>query len=85
MAAGTIVVAHNSGGPKLDIVVPYGGVATGFLAEGEDDYANTMAYILSLSEKERLRIRGSARASVGRFSDRVFDEEFLASVKQLFK
>ncbi|EPQ14371.1 GDP-Man:Man(3)GlcNAc(2)-PP-Dol alpha-1,2-mannosyltransferase, partial [Myotis brandtii] len=33
MAAGTIILAHNSGGPKLDIVIPYEGEVTGFLAE----------------------------------------------------
>lgn len=85
MAAGTIVLAHNSGGPKLDIVVPHGGAVTGFLAEGEDGYAEAMAHILAMSEGERLRIRGSARASVSRFSDQEFDVAFLASVEQLFK
>ncbi|KAM4860302.1 GDP-Man:Man(3)GlcNAc(2)-PP-Dol alpha-1,2-mannosyltransferase isoform 2-T3 [Thomomys bottae] len=85
MAAGTIILAHNSGGPKLDIVVPHEGDITGFLAETEDGYAETMAHILSLSEEKRLQIRKNARASVGKFSDQEFEVTFLSSVEKLFK
>jgi alpha-1,2-mannosyltransferase len=85
MAAGTIILAHNSGGPKLDIVVPHEGDITGFLAESEDSYAETMAYILSLSAEKRLQIRKNARASVSRFSDQEFEVTFLSSVEKLFK
>ena len=85
MAAGAVVLAHNSGGPKLDIVVPHAGEVTGFLADGEDEYAETMAHILSMSEEKRLRIRNSARASVSRFSDQEFEAAFLSSVETLFK
>ncbi|XP_053141076.1 GDP-Man:Man(3)GlcNAc(2)-PP-Dol alpha-1,2-mannosyltransferase isoform X2 [Hemicordylus capensis] len=85
MAAGTIILAHNSGGPKLDIVVPYEGNITGFLAENEESYAETMAYIFSLSSAKRLKIRQNARQSVRRFSEQEFDEAFLLSVEELFK
>nr|KAF6372830.1 ALG11 alpha-1,2-mannosyltransferase [Pipistrellus kuhlii] len=85
MAAGTIILAHNSGGPKLDIVIPYEGEVTGFLAESEEGYAKTMAHILSMSEEKRLQIRKNARASVSRFSDQEFEVTFLSSVEKLFK
>ncbi|XP_044300106.1 GDP-Man:Man(3)GlcNAc(2)-PP-Dol alpha-1,2-mannosyltransferase isoform X1 [Varanus komodoensis] len=85
MAAGTIILAHNSGGPKLDIVVPYEGNITGFLAENEDSYADAMAYIFSLSPMRRLEIRQNARQSVKRFADQEFEETFLLSAEQLFK
>nr|XP_005007108.1 GDP-Man:Man(3)GlcNAc(2)-PP-Dol alpha-1,2-mannosyltransferase isoform X2 [Cavia porcellus] len=85
MAAGTVILAHNSGGPKLDIVVPHEGEVTGFLAESEEDYAEAMAQILSLSAEERLRIRRHARASVSRFSDQEFEVAFLLSVEKLFE
>lgn len=85
MAAGTVILAHNSGGPKLDIVVPHEGDVTGFLAETEEGYADTMAHILSLSAEERLRIRSNARASVSRFSDQEFETAFLSSVEKLLK
>lgn len=83
MAAGTIILAHNSGGPKLDIVVPHEGQITGFLAESEEGYAETMAHILSLSAEKRLQIRRTARASVSRFSDQEFEVAFLSSVENL--
>ncbi|KYO34357.1 GDP-Man:Man(3)GlcNAc(2)-PP-Dol alpha-1,2-mannosyltransferase [Alligator mississippiensis] len=85
MAAGTVILAHDSGGPKLDIVVPYEGNITGFLADNEDTYAETMAHILSLSAEKSLEIRKNARHSVSRFSDQEFEVTFLSSVEQLFK
>ncbi|XP_027712665.1 GDP-Man:Man(3)GlcNAc(2)-PP-Dol alpha-1,2-mannosyltransferase [Vombatus ursinus] len=84
MAAGTVMLAHNSGGPKLDIVVPYEGNITGFLAESEEDYAETMAHILCMSPEKRLQIRKNARQSVSRFSDQEFEVTFLSSVERLF-
>ncbi|XP_060089237.1 GDP-Man:Man(3)GlcNAc(2)-PP-Dol alpha-1,2-mannosyltransferase [Heteronotia binoei] len=85
MAAGTIILAHNSGGPKLDIVVLYEGGITGFLSENEEDYADTMAHIFSLSPAKRLEIRQNARQSVKRFAEQEFEKAFLLSVEQLFK
>lgn len=84
MAAGTIILAHNSGGPKLDIVVPYDGNTTGFLAENEDSYAETMEHIFSLSPTKRIEIRRNARQSVRRFAEQEFEEAFLQAVEQLF-
>ena len=82
MAAGTIVLAHRSGGPKLDIVVPFEGAQTGFLADGADSYASAMDSILRLSPEERLEIRRSARQSVERFSDQEFDRSFLSHMER---
>ncbi|XP_078478614.1 LOW QUALITY PROTEIN: GDP-Man:Man(3)GlcNAc(2)-PP-Dol alpha-1,2-mannosyltransferase-like [Lampetra planeri] len=83
MAAGTVVLAHKSGGPKLDIVVPYDGRQTGFLADSEDSYAAAMATILALSPAARLEIRRNARRSVERFSDQEFELCFLAAMESL--
>uniref|UniRef100_A0A667XF18 GDP-Man:Man(3)GlcNAc(2)-PP-Dol alpha-1,2-mannosyltransferase n=1 Tax=Myripristis murdjan TaxID=586833 RepID=A0A667XF18_9TELE len=83
MAAGTIVLAHKSGGPKLDIVVPYEGGQTGFLADSEDSYAAAMETILALSPAARLEIRRTARRSVQRFSDQEFEACFLAAMEPL--
>ncbi|MGH0114691.1 UNVERIFIED_CONTAM: hypothetical protein FKN15_034008 [Acipenser sinensis] len=57
MATGTVILAHNSGGPKLDTVVPYDGGVTGFLEDDEDSYAKAMDIILSSSPEKRLDIR----------------------------
>uniref|UniRef100_A0A3P9GX22 GDP-Man:Man(3)GlcNAc(2)-PP-Dol alpha-1,2-mannosyltransferase n=1 Tax=Oryzias latipes TaxID=8090 RepID=A0A3P9GX22_ORYLA len=83
MAAGTIVLAHKSGGPKLDIVVPYDDRQTGFLADSEDSYAAAMETILALSPAARLEIRRAARQSVSRFSDQEFEVCFLAAMESL--
>ncbi|XP_037542569.1 GDP-Man:Man(3)GlcNAc(2)-PP-Dol alpha-1,2-mannosyltransferase [Nematolebias whitei] len=83
MAAGTIVLAHKSGGPKLDIVVPHEGRQTGFLADSEDSYAATMETILALAPSARLEIRRAARDSVGRFSDQEFEACFLSAMESL--
>ena len=52
MAAVTIILAHNSGEPKLDIVIPHVEQITGFLAESEEGYTETMANILSLQKRD---------------------------------
>lgn len=83
MAAGKVVLAHKSGGPKLDIVVPFEGGQTGFLANDEDSYAEAIEQILALPPATRLQIRRNARQSVSRFSDREFDACFLAAMEPL--
>ncbi|XP_029030637.1 GDP-Man:Man(3)GlcNAc(2)-PP-Dol alpha-1,2-mannosyltransferase [Betta splendens] len=83
MAAGKIILAHKSGGPKLDIVVPFEGGQTGFLADDEYSYAEAMERILALSSTSRLQIRRIARQSVVRFSDEEFEACFLAAMEPL--
>lgn len=84
MAAGTIMIAHNTGGPKLDIVVPYQDKTTGFLASDEASYADAMEKVFRMSINERQEIREAAKASVVRFSDQEFEISFLAAVESLF-
>lgn len=83
MAAGTVILAHKSGGPKLDIVVPHEGGPTGFLADDEDSYADAMATILGMAPSARLEIRRNARQSAARFSDQEFEACFLAAMEPL--
>lgn len=83
MAAGTITLAHDSGGPKLDIVVPYKGQTTGFLASDAQSYANAIETIFGLSDKQSLEIRESARKSVTRFSETEFEQGFLTVLNSL--
>ena len=84
MAAGTIVLAHNSGGPKLDIVVDYEGERTGFLADDVASYSAALKTIFSLNENELMRIRTNARQSVKRFADSEFEQQFLDATSNLF-
>ena len=75
MAAGIPPVAHASGGPLLDIVVPRGEV--GLLAASEEEYAASMVSLLFEhdADERRRRMGERARRSVsGRFSERAFSE-----------
>ncbi|XP_076847966.1 GDP-Man:Man(3)GlcNAc(2)-PP-Dol alpha-1,2-mannosyltransferase [Brachyhypopomus gauderio] len=85
MAAGTVILAHKSGGPKLDIVAPFEGGPTGFLADDEDSYADAMERILAMTPAARLEIRQRARQSVTRFSDSEFEACFLAAAEPLMR
>lgn len=84
MAAGAIVLANDSGGPKFDIVVDHNGQRTGFLALDADSYADSLNTIFSLSADELMSIRQNARESVKRFSDARFSESLLSLSENLF-
>ena len=55
--SGVIPIAHNSGGPKADIVVPAPGPdgpeVTGFLAETPEDYCDAITRVLVMSQVRR--------------------------------
>ena len=76
MAAGLLVIAHNSGGPKQDIVIPIDGKRTGFLAVTELEFASAMNEALSLDGAESRNTRLLARQSTARFSDETFNLSF---------
>ena len=81
MAGGVIVVANDSGGPKLDIVIPAEGAPTGFLARNAEDYAAAIFRVLTMPFDERMAVRERARNSVKlRFSDEAFCRDFLKEV-----
>lgn len=79
MAAGAIVLAHKSGGPKLDIVDEG---QTGYLASDIDSYATTMRQILEMKSDARRQIRERARESVDRFSVKNFEEHFMKPLEK---
>jgi alpha-1,2-mannosyltransferase len=82
MAAGAIVLAHKSGGPKMDIVDEG---ETGFLASDIDSYATTMRQILEMKSDERKQIRERARESVDRFSIKNFEEKFMEPLEKFLR
>lgn len=83
MAAGTVIVSHNSAGPKMDIVVPFKGEKTGFLAEDEDGFANCLLQIYQMNRTKRNQIREAAREHVKKFSQEKFNEKFLDAFNDL--
>ncbi|CAF4523327.1 unnamed protein product, partial [Rotaria magnacalcarata] len=80
MAAGTIVLAHKSGGPKMDIIDEG---QTGFLASDIDSYATAMRLILEMTTEEREKIRERARESVDRFSTMSFENKFMEPLAKI--
>ncbi|KAL5160825.1 GDP-Man:Man(3)GlcNAc(2)-PP-Dol alpha-1,2-mannosyltransferase [Glycine soja] len=80
MAAGAIPIAHNSAGPKMDIVLDEEGQQTGFLACSVEEYADAMVRIVSMPEMERLKMAAAARRRAGRFSEQRFYDDFKAAV-----
>jgi len=81
MAAGQIMIAHRSGGPKADIIEESEGSRNGFLASDEVEYAQTIARIIKMSPSSRTKIREAARSSVDRFSVEEFEKGFLRTVE----
>lgn len=82
-AAGLVSVVHNSGGPKLDIVVDVEGGATGYHAETPGEFAEGFAWGLGLPPKEVVAMRSRARKSAGRFTEEVFAEAWLDALEAL--
>ena len=83
MAAGLVTVAHNSGGPKSDIIqrawdlqdfVLGQNMPIGCLASSVEEYAEAIYHVVKRgsSSREVLAVRQSGRKAAERFSDEVF-------------
>lgn len=83
MAAGVIPIAHNSGGPRDDIVVPLKGQTVGFLATTADEYAAQIDALLSMPPQQLASIQTAARQSADRFSDRAFSRAALECLTEI--
>ncbi|ORZ12049.1 hypothetical protein BCR41DRAFT_308093 [Lobosporangium transversale] len=76
MAAGLIPVAHNSAGPKMDIVRPFHNQPTGYLAITPQEFADAIHKVLTTPDDRLLDMQLCARDSVQeRFSEKVFSDQ----------
>ena len=75
--------AHNSAGPKMDIVLEEDGQKTGFLAQSVDEYADAIVNIVEMLEAERLKMASAARRRANRFSEQRFYEDFKAAIRPI--
>ncbi|KAI5812092.1 hypothetical protein BZA77DRAFT_149987 [Pyronema omphalodes] len=80
-AAGLIGVVHNSGGPKIDIVIP----GTGFHAKDEKEFAEGFEKALGLGEDEVMEMRKAAKESAKRFDETTFEKGWLVAFDALMK
>ncbi|CAM9002609.1 unnamed protein product [Rhodiola kirilowii] len=54
MAAGAIpMVAHNSAGPRMDIVLEEDGEVTGFLAQTVEEYADAILKVINNAKRRK--------------------------------
>ncbi|VDP24617.1 unnamed protein product [Echinostoma caproni] len=93
MAAGLITVAHDSGGPQLDIIGPARSVCddqqpgespgVGFLARTAEEYAGIFEHVLlRMSPTQLDEIRTNARKWVqGKFSESRFEQDWLTNIR----
>ncbi|KAK6929490.1 ALG11 mannosyltransferase, N-terminal [Dillenia turbinata] len=84
MAAGAVPIAHNSAGPKMDIVKEEDGQPTGFLAWNVEEYVDAIVEVLQMPENERLKMAAAARKRASRFSEQIFYEDFKAAIGPIF-
>ncbi|KAK4189929.1 hypothetical protein QBC35DRAFT_116295 [Podospora australis] len=80
-AAGLISVVHDSGGPKLDIVVEVDGEPTGFHATTSTEFALGFEKALSLPNPSDVRVR--ARTSAKRFTEEEFARRWIEQTEKL--
>ncbi|KAI5068412.1 hypothetical protein GOP47_0016757 [Adiantum capillus-veneris] len=83
MAAGAIPIAHNSAGPKMDIVAEQEGCRVGFLAASVAEFASAMAKVLCMPEEELLEMAALARQRAMSFSEARFDEDLKAAISPI--
>lgn len=80
MAAGLLVIAHNSGGPQSDIVDPG---RSGFLAVTAEEYAAAIHQALTMDTEADVTMRLTAQQSALRFSDSEFDKNLENAFKTI--
>jgi len=84
MAGGLITLAHNSAGPKMDIVLDYNGERTGYLAEKCQEYVKALNEVFKMTTTKRYQMGQRAREYVSkRFSEDEFERRFLSETESL--
>lgn len=73
--------AHNSAGPKMDIVLPEDGKQTGFLAQNVEEYADAILSIIRMPVSERLDMAAAARKRASQFSEERFYQDFKSAIR----
>lgn len=76
--------AHNSAGPKMDIVLAEDGKQTGFLAQTIQEYADSIVKVVQMAEDERLTMAAAARKRASKFSEQKFFQDFKAAIQPIF-
>lgn len=78
-----ICTAHNSAGPKTDIISPEDGKQIGFLAQHVEEYTDAILQILRMPESERLEMADAARQRASRFSEQRFYRHYKMVIQRI--
>lgn len=86
LAAGAVPIAHDSAGPRMDIVRPANGerLSVGFLATSEAEYAAMMGEVLRMDDREREAMAGRGRERSAMFSEEAFGKGLREVLSPLF-
>eukprot|EP01126_Amoeba_proteus_P006316 TRINITY_DN12204_c0_g2_i1.p1 TRINITY_DN12204_c0_g2~~TRINITY_DN12204_c0_g2_i1.p1 ORF type:complete len:354 (+),score=60.14 TRINITY_DN12204_c0_g2_i1:425-1486(+) len=84
MAAGVFPIAHNSAGPKEDIVRPFNGLPTGLLALNLEEFSGHLEYVFKNQKLIESFVENS-RDYVRRFSDQSFSRSVLHALRTIPK
>ena len=89
MAAGVIPIAHESGGPKEDIITlqasDENSQKVGYLASTIAEYSDAMSRVLKMDQRDRLKISAAARQRSRLFSQERFFCDFTVAVERFFR
>ncbi len=80
LASALITIAHDSAGPKMDIIEP--GVS-GYLASDAHEFADALINVTRLSKEQVNKMRLNARQSVDRFGEQEFESSFLSCIENI--
>ena len=84
MAAGLIIITHNSAGAKDDIIVASeGGVKPGFLVEDENGYISQLEEILLRYDEIKSFVVEASKKKAEQFSDENFDIQFINNLNKI--
>uniref|UniRef100_A0A8R1DLW4 GDP-Man:Man(3)GlcNAc(2)-PP-Dol alpha-1,2-mannosyltransferase n=1 Tax=Caenorhabditis japonica TaxID=281687 RepID=A0A8R1DLW4_CAEJA len=83
MAASTIILSNDSGGPQMDIVKEYEKHCVGYLSITREEYATTILRIVEEGETKRNEIRKYARKSLTRFGEAAFETFWNKEIEKL--
>ena len=79
-ANSVIPIAHNSAGPKFDIIEHS---RTGFLANNESDFVDLLQKVACLSESDVTTIKSRMHKSCQRFSENSFNQHFRTEIQTI--
>lgn len=81
MAAGVLVIGHQSGGAQMDIIEDG---QTGFLARDVDSYVTNMEKLMEMASDERCDIHKLVREKIDRFNRLNFERFFTELFDKIF-